>query len=156
MTAKRRENGRRKPSACALVANGVSGQWEIALDETVEGAQRWFAQIDGPLCYVYFQIQQPRVIEDMLLFLQRHLSAPTDKERSTGQADQMELGPNGGNSVTLLWDGETNDRCFILIRGKGEFRARLCLAGTDLNDVVHALHQVRDELCEEGVLAKAS
>ena len=41
-----------KKETLGLLANGVSGSWEVAIDETSSGPDRWFAHIEGPtVCF---------------------------------------------------------------------------------------------------------
>jgi hypothetical protein len=35
---------------------GRCGSWAIDLDESVDGPQKWFTQIEGPSSYLYFEI----------------------------------------------------------------------------------------------------
>jgi hypothetical protein len=42
-----------------LLANGSSGSWEVSIDESVSGTERWFAQIEGPSLWLYFEIPSP-------------------------------------------------------------------------------------------------
>jgi hypothetical protein len=41
-----------KQKSYGLVANGSSGAWQVAVDETLRGTQQWFAQLEGPNCYL--------------------------------------------------------------------------------------------------------
>jgi len=145
-----------------LAALGRAGAWDVALDETVvalgetfEGPQRWFVQIEGPAFYIYFEIHHPRIIDESVTFLNRHLCPDNSSQGSASppdRGDELELSHFGDSVVSLIWDSESNQRCFILIRGTGEFRARLCIERSDLQELTDALEQMRDELSEEGVL----
>jgi len=52
-----------------LLAIGSSGRWEISIDEAISGTERWFAQIEGPLIWLYFEIPSPEVISKEIRFL---------------------------------------------------------------------------------------
>ena len=52
-----------------LLANGSSGPWEVSVDETISGDERWFAQIEGPSVYVSFEIPSPNIIGEAVRFL---------------------------------------------------------------------------------------
>jgi hypothetical protein len=140
-----------------LLANGAAGSWHVDVDETCDGPQRWFLQLDGPW-YVYVEIPKLDVVQKMLEFLKQHL-APRDAASALSSPatapDEFEVGKRDRNSISLLWDVEHGDRCFLLVKGPKEFCTRLSLAGDDLRDVMTALQQVGDELDKDGVLAKA-
>ncbi len=144
-------------SSFGLVANGSAGSWDVALDETLTGPQRWFLQIDGPSCYLYLQVKHPRTIEETLDFLGRCLEAGDPRSTpSSAPRTELEISRYGGLTVTLILDHEAEQHCIVLIAGKNEFCSRIGLSQTDLQAIVSALHQVRDELFAEGVLAQAS
>lgn len=142
-----------KQPAFALVANGSAGSWDVALDEALSGTQRWFFQIDGPSCYLYVQVKHPRVIETVLEFL---TGDSRDGSKLSAGQNELAVSDSGGNSVRFLRDDEFDGRCIILVTGKNEFCTRIILAREDVQAVTAALRQVRDELCAEGVLARAS
>ncbi|MBI2823181.1 MAG: hypothetical protein HYX69_00665 [Planctomycetia bacterium] len=138
-----------------LVANGIAGGWEVAVDETVKGAQRWYVQVDGPSCYVHFQVRHPRIIEQWLAVLKSHLCNDRSRKVASSLSREVEvvLGKFEGTTVTFLWDDVANDRGAILVGGRAEFVARFELDAGSLRAIERALRQVRDELCEEGVLS---
>ena len=142
-----------KQSAFALVANGSAGSWDVALDEALSGPQRWFFQVDGPACYLYVQIKHPRVIENVLEFL---AGGSRDGAKPSAGDNELAVSDSGGNSVRFLRDDESGGHCIILVTGKNEFCTRITLAREDVEAMRAALRQVRDELCAEGVLARAS
>jgi hypothetical protein len=45
-----------------LLAIGSSGPWEVSVDETISGTERWFAQIEGPSISIYFEIPSPSIV----------------------------------------------------------------------------------------------
>jgi hypothetical protein len=136
-----------------LVANGSSGPWDIAVDETISGAARWFAQVEGPGVYVYFEIQSPKIIDAIIEFIEIHINvkggARSDLVAGNGSLD---LGGFGCAPVSLVWDDEDKDRCFFTIGTAAQATLRMTLSAGDLAELVGALRQVRDDLEEEGLL----
>jgi hypothetical protein len=45
-----------------LMANGSSGGWEVAVDETSKGPARRFVQLEGPSVYFSFEVPSPDMI----------------------------------------------------------------------------------------------
>src|SRR5436190_2213730 len=60
------ENG---DESLGLMASGSSGQWEVAVDETTAGPDRWFVQIEGPSVSFSFEIPSPEMISKARNFL---------------------------------------------------------------------------------------
>jgi hypothetical protein len=141
-----------------LVANGGAGAWEVSIDETLEGPQQWFGQIEGPACYLHFPVTNVQFIDEMRRFLQAHLNPDRcshETPSSSSSTGELSISAHDGSTVTLLWDDEGNDRCFVLIKGKGELRARFSLSRSDVQDITDALGVVLEELCNDGVLARS-
>src|SRR5258708_33131511 len=59
----------REKENLGLTAIGSDGGWEVAIDETTSGAQKWVAQIEGHSVYLSFSIGSPHIIDPMLEFL---------------------------------------------------------------------------------------
>ncbi len=155
-TAKRsrRASDGRTGAGMGLAANGSSGSWEVAIDETTTGTQQWFAQIEGPLVYLYFPIESPSAVDQVLRFLERHGSA-TDKDRTAGEdsdAGSIRLARFGRSPILLTRDDEFPDRCFLVIGPAGNPSVRLTLAGEDLRSLAAALRQARQDLADDGLL----
>jgi hypothetical protein len=135
-----------------LAANGSSGLWDIAVDETISGAARWFAQLEGPGVYLYFEIESPQIIDKLIQFIER---APgTNKHlpsAATADNGSLRLGSFGRTPVALIWDDEVKDRCFFAIGTAAQPALRLTLSGGDLDAIANALRQVRDDLAHEGL-----
>ncbi len=149
---------RKKRTTFGLVANGSLDGWDVAVDETVDGPQRWYVQIESAACYLYFRVSHPNVIENTLVFLRGHLCLDRchDNKRSSRrvQPRELELSDLDGMSVSLLWDDEADGRCVILIRGKGAFVSRTTIETSDLAKLAGSLEQVRDQLQEDGLLSE--
>jgi hypothetical protein len=72
--ASRHRDQKESKEGIGLLALGSSGPWEVAIDETMSGPARYFAQIEGPALYLYFEIPTIELIEDVLDFLVVHES----------------------------------------------------------------------------------
>jgi hypothetical protein len=139
--------------AIGLVANGSAGSWEIAIDETISGAATWFAQIEGPQVYIYFEIPSPKIIDQTIGFIERH----TDPDQplplgSATQCGSLRLGSFGRSPVALVWDDEDRNRCFFVIGRTVQPMIRITLLDGDLDEFTQALRQVREDLKGEGLL----
>lgn len=157
-----------------LTAIGSAGCWEVAIDETTSGTtQKWFAQIEGPSVYLYFAVQSPRVIDEMLDFLTKQ---PTEeklsktsiaKELLSGLAagkrttdvkgsksstfqrnGEIVIGNSKEETVTIVRDEEFTDRYFLVAETKKKMVVRVTIGGTDLKSLVIALRQVKEDLDE--------
>lgn len=134
----RRKN--RNPDALGLLACGSAGAWDITIDEAIAGREQWFARIEGPSVYLQFEIAAPTQIARALRFL--------DKP-ATSRSTPLHLGSSDGRDVTLFWDDEYTDRCFLVIGDLAQPIARLVLNGQELAKIKMALRQVRDDLKTE-------
>ncbi|MES2789673.1 MAG: hypothetical protein V4719_08635 [Planctomycetota bacterium] len=123
-----------------LSAFGRSKEWELSVDETTSGTDRWFAQIEGPSVYLYFEISSPRVIVDMLAFLE------ASQLPSVGSPNEMEIGLLGGSAVRIVRDVEFPDRCFLCIQTQGPTTIQISFVADDLEALTNAARQVSDEL----------
>lgn len=64
-----------KRQVVGLVANGSSGPWDFAVDETITQTARWFAHVEGPGVYLYFEIQSLKIVDRIIKFIKRHVDA---------------------------------------------------------------------------------
>lgn len=159
MKTEQRSRTASKEKEYGLVAAGASGSWHVSIDETVGGVQQWFAQVEGPKHYLYFEINHVKVVAEILDFFKHHLqrtagSAPWSQWSE--ESDALKLGRCSEHSLELLWDRQPADRCFLLVRGEGEFCLRLVLDRGDVQELVGALEQVRQSLCEDGLLESSA
>jgi hypothetical protein len=129
-----------------LLANGSSGQWDVAIDETTSGVERWFVQIEGPIVSFYFEITSPKVLEKMIQFFEERIKKPHSK--STGKNCSLSIGEAEGSPVTLVKDDEYADRCFLLMGPENRPVVRFTLAGADLVSLTSALRQAKEDLEE--------
>jgi hypothetical protein len=123
-----------------LLANGSSGRWDVSIDETVSGKERWFAQIEGPLLWLSFEIPSPAIIAKLNQFL----APPQTKGEET--EDRFDLGEAEGTPVALVRDDEYPDRGFLVIGPSDSPIARFAVAGEDWHNLVQALRQVEQDL----------
>lgn len=136
-----------------LMANGSEGSWDVDVDESLSGEQRWYLQIDGPAMYFNCEIEHPGVVEAILRFLSAHTGNDGDASLPASCGDgELEVTHIGENRVKLVWDTRANDRCVVLINGPTEFCARFIVERGDLQDLIGALRQVHEELIDAGLV----
>lgn len=126
-----------------LLANGGAEGWEISVDEMTSGPDKWFAQIEGPFVYLYFEIASPSTIEKLLRFLQA-----SDVPATSG-GEYIELGMFNKISVKILRDDEYQDRYFLCVGDKGRETMRISLMRNDIKALSVATRQIYDELKSE-------
>jgi len=127
-----------------LMAYGKANGWEFSIDETTEGEDRWFAQIEGPSLSLYFEISSPKMVVGLASFLE------SQRHGSINYANEMEIGHFNGSPVRLLRDNEFRDRCFLTIESKGMSNVRITVSGDDLDALSNAVRQTQTEInCNE-------
>jgi hypothetical protein len=132
------------------LANGSSGPWEIAIDETTSGADRFYAQIEGPSVTFYFEIPSLDIPGKMARFLEPH-QAPT-KESSMGPLEgsgSLVIGKDKKTPITLVKDDEYDDRFFLLVGPVDSPTVRFVIAGMDVAKIADALRQVQQDLDDD-------
>ena len=133
-----------------LVANGSSAGWHIDVDETLDGPEKLFVQIEGPSDYLYFEILNRRVLSEALNLVAQCVAgaAPTSaKKKMTGtDAQKITLGRFGAVPVELIRDDESAGRCFLQAGDSANACIRIQIAGTELKAFAAALEQVNGEL----------
>jgi hypothetical protein len=140
-----KEPGTRNSAAektTGLTAYGRSGPWEIAIDESIAGPDRWFAQIEGPSVYVYFEIPSPDLINETMQFLDCGRADVGHGPR----AATLTLGASRSMPVNLVRDDEFSDRCFLVIEGQDGLHVRFTFAGEDLTHLIESLRQAKEDL----------
>jgi hypothetical protein len=128
-----------------LMANGSCGAWEVAVDETTAGPNRWFVEIEGPTAYCSFEISSPEIVCKTLEFLGgRGLSKglPIGIANSNGS---LVIGKHPKTPVILIKDDEYPDRYFLMV-GPDNALARVSIAGNDLKDLTEALRQAVEDI----------
>jgi hypothetical protein len=132
-----------------LMAMGRSGRWDVDVDETTEGPQRWFMQIEGPSVYLSFEIPSPEIIPSALDFLQGSSSTSGAQEGPAADSGSFVLGKGGNTPVTVLKCDECEDHFFLMMKPITSVVVRVTIAGTDLKELQEALRQVVEDLEEE-------
>jgi hypothetical protein len=129
-----------------LLANGASGPWEVAIDETTSGVDRWFVQIEGPTICFYFEIASPDMVEKMLQFLE--YGQKKSHNKSTQGNGLLLIGKDKRMPVTLVRDDEDSDRIFLLVGPQNRPIVRFAVVGADLTSLIGALRQAMEDLEE--------
>jgi hypothetical protein len=122
-----------------LVANGSAGQWDIAVDESVDGKE-WSLEINGARTYLTFAIPDLQTIKQALQFLEAGPRPGGKQETTIGRFD--------GVAVALVWDNESSPRCFLRIGPKARSTLFINLQDEDLPTFIDALRQVVSDLPE--------
>jgi hypothetical protein len=137
-----------KEVAIGLLAIGSSGPWEIGIDQTISGRERWFAQIEGPSVSLYFEIPAPRIVDEAISFL----SNPERSARRSGSNGKkngtLTLGNDPKMPVSLMRDDEFSDRYFLVFESSAGTVVRLTVAGEDRTHLVDALRQAKEDMEE--------
>ena len=138
-------------NSAGLLAIGSSGSWEIAIDRTLSGLDRWFAQIEGPSVYLRFEIPALLVIEQAERFFAhgkvgKHINGK--KASSAAARSGLALGTSKTTSVSLLQDDEFNDRFFLVVEQNGGLLARFAIHGSDVDHLVEALRQLKEDVAD--------
>jgi hypothetical protein len=131
-----------------LLANGSSGSWDVSVDETLTGPDRWFAQIEGPAISLAFEIPSLDILSRMIGFLGRGRSVRdvTSPGSSSNGDTELAVSKPKATPVTLLKDDEYDDRCFVLVGPTDNPVVRISILGDDLHHVVEALRQTQEEI----------
>jgi hypothetical protein len=137
-------NGRK--ATLGLAANGSSGGWEVAIDESLDGREKWFAQIEGPSLYLYFQIPSPGAVGDMIRFFEQCHPAKEKALRSPAGDGPKRVGGSHWASVRLLRDAERPEGCYLMVGPGARPCARFFLAGEDVANLTRALKQAQEDL----------
>ena len=130
-------------SPVGFTAAGSSGDWDVAVDQTTGSPARWFAQIEGPSVYLYFEIASPATAAEVLRFLEPE--APP----AAGVQLRVAAGPQ---PLALLRDDEFGDTCSVVLGASPGPVARFTLEPEDLDDLAEALRQACDALRAAGLL----
>ena len=136
-----------RQATVGLLANGSSGAWEIAIDEALSGAERWWAQIEGPSVSLRFEISSVEIIDEIARFLAAHPAS--SKQRSNGspkQGGSLVLGGSNLIPICLAKDDEYDDRFFFLIGPTDGLTVRFVVAGAEVSAIAEALRQVKEDL----------
>jgi hypothetical protein len=127
-----------------LLANGSSGQWEVAIDETTAGSDRWFMQLDGPAISFDFEIRTVGVVSEIVRFLE---SSPLADSRDRDCS--LVIGKSDDVPVTLVKDDEYRTRFFLVVGPPSGPSVRFVITGADAEMLIDALRQAESDLDDE-------
>ena len=116
-----------------LMALGVSGSWQVDLNERLTGEDAWQLTVNGPLLYLGINIAKPSIVAEILGFF----------EATAGMCEYSEFaaGMCLGQPLIVAKDEEFADRYFVYMSG-AETTCRFTLFGADLAHLRDALRQV--------------
>ena len=123
------ENGR--PAAeYGLAGNGSSRQWDVAVEESLDGGA-WTLEIEGPQTYFVFQLREAQALSDVTRFLLEPATPDRTGPPYTARGELM-IGRFGSAPVSFVWDDEEAARCFLVVGPQGVCSLRLSLDGEDV------------------------
>jgi hypothetical protein len=127
-----------------LLAYGSSRCWEVSIDESLNHEEEWITQIEGPNVYLTFQLNDIQVVSEVMNFLSQppHQSSANPHQHSQ---PSIVFGKFGETPVSLLWDDEDMERCFLVASGNGQC-VRITLLQEDINMLKEAFSQVLADL----------
>jgi hypothetical protein len=126
-----------------LAASGSAGSWTVNIDESLAGAEKWFAQIEGPSIYLYVEIPSPEIVRQVLQFVEKQTSRNGSWTESDGT---LRVGTFGRSPVFLRADDEFTDRFFLVIGPAAEATVHFSICGEDLQKLIVALRQAQEDL----------
>ena len=129
-----------------LAAVGVSGKWEVALDETTSPPERWFLQIEGPSIYLSFEVESPGIIDEAILFLE--CCDNGDHAPIVRPCNCLTFSKSGTLPIQLVRDNESNDRLFLVAGSETVPTIRMTTVRADLKDLLQAMREVKQELSD--------
>jgi hypothetical protein len=136
-------NGRNSRQV-GLLANGSSRLWDVAIDETISGRDRWFMQVEGPSIYVYFQIHHPDIVGKAVDYFRKGKQY-VHSQSGTSNGELL-IGGNKHTPIFLVRDDEFADRIFLVVGPRSSPVVRYTISGTAINKIVEALRQVKEDL----------
>jgi hypothetical protein len=113
--------------------------WDVDLDETTDGPDKLYAQLEGPSVYLYFQLPGREIVDQMIQFLEH---PPGSSKEWTA----LRIGSFGRTPVTLRWDDEELARCFLVIGSGRHFCMHWSLVEEEITLLIEALRQVKEDL----------
>jgi len=126
------------PAPTGLSASRHAGGWTVILDESPDGAE-WTLQLDSPNLYHVCALRNLQIVADA----RDYLRAAQHEPRA------LTLGQIGSAAVSLCWDTEDAQRCFLVIGPVGTCTTRVSLSGKDTAMLTEALTQVLKDLPAE-------
>lgn len=144
-TSKFRRVPKSKPAGIGLLANGSSGQWEIAFEEATTGPPRWWMQVEGPAISLYFEISTPKIVHAIIALLETN--SRLDAIGTNGRhRNSLKIGKDKKAPVSIVNDDEYDDRAFVTIGPTDKPIVRVSICGDDKKHFVEALRQAAEEI----------
>ena len=131
----------RQPVRVGQAAAGSHGSWEVAIDQSVSGDEKWYLQIDGTSCELYVELLSLSRIVDVQRILLRSLQGLPADPRFT----DVTIGTLGGLPVDFLIDDERG--CVrILVDAPDVTALSISFCDHDLSQLAAAVDDLVGEL----------
>ena len=124
-----------------LAAFGTSGDWQVEIDQSIDGPEVWQLQIEGRVLLINCGISGADVVVQLLGFL--------DRQTNGSASDRFRI----ASDTEILRDDEFGDRFFIHVTGKEGTTVRACLVSEDVQHLRQAIAQAKAELVRDQVLS---
>jgi hypothetical protein len=122
--------------ALALLANGSSGRWSVTLDESTEGSEGWFLQIEGPSLLLSCEVADPDVLDNLATVL----------EGPTAKPDAFVIGRVDRIPLRLQFDGEHEPTILFTVGPPSRPLIRYSIHGADIQALADATRQAALDL----------
>lgn len=136
------------PDRFALTALGRAGTWEVAILESLEHSDEWFAELESDNVYLAVRLTRPGVLQELLRFVAAAAAGtpPPGRYDAHGDCPSIEFGELGDVPIRLACDNEDAARCFLIAPSPTGAILRWTLTGNDLEMIAAALTQIVVEL----------
>jgi hypothetical protein len=131
-----------------LLASGSAGAWEVAVDQTTSGPERWFIHIEGPSASCSFEISSPEIVFQAAEYLKARHAPRRRHGGASCRSSSLLMGKRPKAPAILVRDDEYPDRFFLMV-GPETALARLTIAGKDVNNLAEALHQAGQDVKDD-------
>jgi hypothetical protein len=129
-----------------LLANGSSGAWDVSIDETISGDERWFAQIEGTSICLYFELPSLDMIPKVIRFLTPPAERAAAHAGSSSVNGELLISKRTELPVRLVRDDEFEDRIFVVVGPVDRPLIRCSLTSSESRDILEALRQAETDL----------
>ncbi|MGC8644022.1 MAG: hypothetical protein ACP5XB_29535 [Isosphaeraceae bacterium] len=129
-----------------LLANGSSGPWDVSIDETISGNERWFAQIEGTSICLYFELPSLDMIPEAIRFLAPPAERVWARAGSSTVKGELLISKRTELPVLLVRDDEFEDRFFVVVGQPDRPVVRCSLSSSAARDILEALRQAEKDL----------
>jgi hypothetical protein len=130
-----------------LLAIGSSDGWELTIDESLDEDLKWEAELEGPNIYISYSFQDLKIVGVALEYLQSRILDGREVVHGRSRSrNGLTLGKFGASRISLMWDDEDFDRCFIIVGPSSNSSIRLSLIGGDIKKLIGAFQKVVGQL----------